>query len=289
VNSSSSDPFIVEFPPDVKIREAISAISKVSDLSKAQIEQQLRTYLGESQFAQSVISRYLPDKPARILEVGGGIGWVSRALSRTGYDVSDLEPSGQGFGFMSAAREALSDGHSAQHLEIGVDELSPVEHGTFDLVYSINVLEHVPDPISALSRMYQALAPHGQVVIMCPNYSFPFEPHFSVPLVPFSPSSTEHLLPQKITGSELWGSLNWITAKRVKRWAAETGALVEFDNNVLRHVFDRITKDPIFEERHTVISKLTRLLDRIKALEVLAATPPTLVSPMQFVISRPSK
>ena len=71
---------------------------------------------------------------------------------------------------------------SAPPLPIGIDDLDPSVHGRFEVVFSANVLELVPDLVSALERMQSVPAEGGVQRHVCPNYAFPYEPHFFVPL-----------------------------------------------------------------------------------------------------------
>lgn len=46
----------------------------------------------------------------------------------------------------------------------------PFQDGTFDLIYSIDVLEHLSEPIRALAEYYRVCKPGGLVFIQTPNY-----------------------------------------------------------------------------------------------------------------------
>lgn len=269
------------------IQRAVEQIAVETGENEVEIRAQLTTYINEGSVALRMVNGYLQRENQRILEVGGGIGFVSRSLNAAGYDVVDLEPSGKGFGFMTSARRALSDSCSAPHLNIGIDELTPREHGMFDLIYSVNVLEHVPDPISALTRMYSALNPGGKIVIMCPNYSLPFEPHFSIPLIPVRPSLTAKFLPTRVTASEVWQSLNWIKAAEVEAWSKMSGAELEFKKSVIAEMCERIAVDRVFRERHRILGICVRSLRSVGLIRLLSLIPPQLASPMQFEITRP--
>jgi 2-polyprenyl-3-methyl-5-hydroxy-6-metoxy-1,4-benzoquinol methylase len=59
---------------------------------------------------------------------------------------------------------------------------SPIEDceydNKYDLIFSINVMEHLKDPYAVLNQMNTALKLGGKYRFFCPNYDFPFEPHF---------------------------------------------------------------------------------------------------------------
>ena len=258
--------------------------------------EKLDTYLNEVPVALDLVAPLLDStSPRRILEVGSGIGAVTACLRADGHDVVAIEPAGPGFEDMRLLQQtieatvaALRSGAAssdASPLPIGVDDLDPASHGRFDVVFSANVLEHVPDPISALERMQSVLVEGGVQRHVCPNYAFPYEPHFFLPLVPFGPSLTRLLLPSRITQTGLWESLNFVTARQVRRWARRASAEVRFDRGVLAEAVERFLADPVFAERHAGLGRVVRLLQRLGVVPLLRRLPAGLVSPMRFTVA----
>jgi SAM-dependent methyltransferase len=45
-------------------------------------------------------------------------------------------------------------------------------HGPFDVVISINTIEHTPDPAQFLATLGTLMAPGGQVIVICPTTEF---------------------------------------------------------------------------------------------------------------------
>lgn len=56
-------------------------------------------------------------------------------------------------------------------------EYLPFQDGTFDLILSNEVIEHVTDDILAIQEMIRTLKPGGRLVLFCPNRWYPFETH----------------------------------------------------------------------------------------------------------------
>ena len=275
-----------------------AAAQRLADAApeRADLADLLRTYLNEVVVALELLSPVLdghgPHSP-RILEVGSGIGAVTHCLTALGYDVVGIEPGGPGFEDLLILQQVLAEALAviggdeaadARILPIGVEDLDPAQHGRFDVVLSVNVLEHVPDPADALTRIRSVVADGGLRRHVCPNYTFPYEPHFFVPLLPLAPALTRRLLPRRITDTGLWASLNFVTARRVRRWARGQGVAVAFDDGVLALAVERFLADPIFAERHAGLRWMVRLVERVGLVPVLRRLPAGWVSPMRFTI-----
>jgi 2-polyprenyl-3-methyl-5-hydroxy-6-metoxy-1,4-benzoquinol methylase len=218
----------------------------------------------------------------RVLEVGSGLGLTSAVLAAAGVDVTSIEPGGLGFEDYERTnlviRELLGVDHP--HHPIGVDELEEHQLGLFDLIFSNNVLEHVPDVERALTALDASLAVGAEMVHGCPNYAVPYEPHFGLPLVPMRPAATARLLPRHVRESGLWRSLNWITARQVARVAERHRRTVEFTRGTLADSVARLGDDEEFAARHGVLARLDPLLRHL--LTPLRAVPPRCSTPMVF-------
>jgi 2-polyprenyl-3-methyl-5-hydroxy-6-metoxy-1,4-benzoquinol methylase len=109
----------------------------------------------------------------RILEIGAGIGLLSIFLRR-GYDVTALDPSLAGFEDHArlglAARERLG-ANDLPFLSIEAATLNPDSHDEFDLIFSANVLEHIPNLKEAFHAMASVLSSSGRMIHLCPNYT----------------------------------------------------------------------------------------------------------------------
>ena len=52
----------------------------------------------------------------------------------------------------------------------------------YDLIYCVNVFEHLNDWRKFLLVATEWLSKDGKIVILCPNYGFPYESHFRIPI-----------------------------------------------------------------------------------------------------------
>jgi len=103
-----------------------------------------------------------------ILENGCGVGMYVEHLSPFGGKVIGLE-----YDF----ERAIEAHRKSPHIINAASESLPLPSGTFDLILSHEVLEHVQDDRAALREMIRALRPGGRVIIFVPNRGYPFETH----------------------------------------------------------------------------------------------------------------
>ena len=100
---------------------------------------------------------------ARVLELGGGPGWLWRGnLERipAGWNVtlSDFSP-----GMVETARAALADsGHALRFEQIDAQAI-PCEDASLDAVIANHMLYHVPDRAAALAEIRRVLVPGGKL------------------------------------------------------------------------------------------------------------------------------
>jgi 2-polyprenyl-3-methyl-5-hydroxy-6-metoxy-1,4-benzoquinol methylase len=101
----------------------------------------------------------------RVMDVGCGMGrnphWYADAgaTSVLGVDVDDQS--------LSAARRNTQDNPRVRIDKCSVYDLDPTVQGTFDRVTCIGVLHHLAEPELALARMWQCVAPGGDLVLWC--------------------------------------------------------------------------------------------------------------------------
>jgi SAM-dependent methyltransferase len=112
----------------------------------------------------------------RVLENGCGVGMYVEHLAPYGGRIIGLE-----YDFERAAKARTC---SPSILNAAGESL-PLPSGTFDLILSHEVLEHVQDDVQAVQEMVRVLRssdpasgkPGGRIVIFVPNRGYPFETH----------------------------------------------------------------------------------------------------------------
>lgn len=104
----------------------------------------------------------------KILENGCGVGMYVEHLALFG---------GQVFGLEYDFERAAEAGTRSPCILNAAGEWLPFPSGTFDLILSHEVIEHVQDDHLAVREMVRVLKPGGRAVIFCPNRGYPYETH----------------------------------------------------------------------------------------------------------------
>lgn len=224
-------------------------------------------YAAEAAFGRRFIAADLARLPqgARVLEVGAGSMLLSCQLAREGFEVTALEPTGDGFGHFERMRSVIlrqadAQGCRPRVLDATAETLALTD--AFDYAFSINVMEHVGDVERSLRNVGASLRPGASYRFTCPNYLFPYEPHFNIPTL-FSKRLTERMLRRRIYGQSgipdpqgLWRSLNWINVAGLRRMARRMqGLTMSFDTGLLVATFERIGTDQEFASRRSPLAR----------------------------------
>jgi len=100
----------------------------------------------------------------RALDVGCGAGLLAEPLARLGAAVTGVDAAPEN---IAAARDhAAGQGLS---IDYHAGELAALPPATFDLVTSMEVVEHVADPAAFVAELAARLAPGGLMILSTPN------------------------------------------------------------------------------------------------------------------------
>ncbi len=113
-----------------------------------------------------LVERIVEDRrPQKIFDLGCGNGSVGNTLSRYAA-VTGVDPSESGVGI---ARRSFP--HLTVRTGSAYDDLA-TEYGTFPLVISLEVVEHLYDPRLFAKRLYQLVEPGGVAVVSTPYHGY---------------------------------------------------------------------------------------------------------------------
>ena len=249
----------------------------------------LRTLQAEARLGLRLISSFV-SPGMRILEVGSGMGLLAGYLHSKGLDVTALEPGLGGFGVSGALSRAVQkcpEFAALRKLDLPAESLSPDKHALFDFIYSVNVLEHIPRLDDALIAMASVLAENGEMLHTCPNYTVPYEPHFGVALFPLFPRCTAPLVTRR-GNEDLWDSLKFVTAGRIRKICRSHSMEVWFQPEVMHRSFMRLDEDSEFLKRQSngIVVNAFRVLKATGVLDLLRYLPAGVSTPMVFRIRK---
>ena len=113
-----------------------------------------------------------------MLEIGCGIGILLAAIKEKYPNISleGIEPYKGGFDRLKATKSLIPNNIGIKYLKF--EDFEPKK---YDIIYSVNVFEHLSDWKLYLDKTEDWLKPKGVNIILCPNYSFPYESHFRIP------------------------------------------------------------------------------------------------------------
>jgi 2-polyprenyl-3-methyl-5-hydroxy-6-metoxy-1,4-benzoquinol methylase len=237
-------------------------------------------------FCYGTIKKFL-NSEKKILEVGGGIHLLTSFLSQN-YNVTSIEPGGF-TGFTDELRSKIINKNKLNVHTTTLENLNTKDK--FDFIFSMNVLEHTQDISSHLETCVKYLKDKNSVIFMqCPNYSFPFEPHFYEFFVPFFPKFTFKYLRKKSLikqlGKEKYNNilnnLNFdCTYFKLKR----LNLPITF-THPLKDIFDRLDSDLEFKKRlfsNNLIKISYNLIKFLKIKSLLIAIFPKFLCPYLII------
>jgi cyclopropane fatty-acyl-phospholipid synthase-like methyltransferase len=172
----------------------------------------------------------------------------------------------------------------------GYQEFSP-EKG-FDLIYLINVFEHLHNWQDFLVFVRQNLNKGGVCVVLAPNYGFPYESHFRLPII-INKRLTYKIFKDYIDRFEkendftgLWDSLNFVKWSKVKKTCDELNLSAKFEKEILEKIILRLETDKQFQKRQRFVGMIAKCLYKFRLLKLLQLPFFHAISPyMKFEIS----
>jgi len=276
-----------------------SIVEEVIRLRKPELLDLFLTYQNEAVAARKFLDNSLSKLTSgdKVLEVGGGILALAVQLASEGYLVTTVEPVGEGFGSIAFMMNIFSEVAIEEKIEFDLIKL-PIEEcefvEKFRFIFSINVMEHLKDPYSAIIQLVENLDVDGNYRFFCPNYDFPYEPHFAKWMfrrrnnaffLPQSRSATGKLHVEETSG--LYSSLNFLTFKKLKKATIGIGWIRLKPNKLA--FFDllrRALNDPGLKNRHKRLSIIVKVINLSGILRLSKVFPYTYQPVMDIEITK---
>lgn len=107
----------------------------------------------------------------RVLDAGCGDGSILFALKKH-FDISLVGADFSEGALSNAAKNSIRKGLSLESHKADTRNL-PFDQNSMDKIFSLGVIEHLPDPQNAIDELARCLRPNGLLILMTPNkFSF---------------------------------------------------------------------------------------------------------------------
>jgi SAM-dependent methyltransferase len=116
-------------------------------------------------FIRAALRQHRGVRKPRVIEVGSGLGYLTYAMHRAGYDACGLELS-------SVAVDQANTRFGDLYRVGDVTDLPADLEGSADIVVMVELIEHVTDPVGVLGGIRRLLRPGGSAFITTPNKSY---------------------------------------------------------------------------------------------------------------------
>jgi SAM-dependent methyltransferase len=199
-----------------------------------------------------MVCRWVQLAERRVLDVGCGVGMYTGAFLRETIHVLGVE---------IERERALEARKRANGVVQSSGERLPFLDGTFDVVFSHEVLEHVADDRACVTEMVRVTKPNGRIVLFVPNRLYLFETHGmfwrgqyrfgNVPLVNWLPTFLRNRFAPHVRAYTT-GDLRNLFAGLPVRVIHHTQIFPGYDNIVARApVLGRILRAVTYALEHT--------------------------------------
>jgi len=223
--------------------------------------------ISEVVFGFSEIEEYIKNGETKsILEVGSGPGMLLSELKKIypNIKMTGLEPLSSGYDRYQNINENIKkSNNNIQDFNIlnkKIEEFNTNEK--FDLIFSVNVLAHVPGGwkgyIKSISKL---LNPNGISICLCPNYDFPYESNYVIPII-INKKITKFFFKKIIQkhddrnnlSSNHWESISFISKRKIKKYLNEKNYNFYFDEKIKNRLLKRLSTDKELRKKQGLVA-----------------------------------
>jgi 2-polyprenyl-3-methyl-5-hydroxy-6-metoxy-1,4-benzoquinol methylase len=219
---------------------------------------------------------------SNILEVGCGSGILMSMLieEHPEHNFFGIEPFLDGFDQLKILNSLV------KNMGVNLSNESYEKHvpeSKYDLIYCINVFEHVKDWQHFIRWASSNLNNGGTFLILCPNYGFPYESHFQIPVI-FNKDLTYKIFKKHIKNFEkkndfhgMWNSINFVKKKSIRKFVNQNTKSLKFkindDISIIDSMLSRVTHDFEFRKRQNFIGFVAVIFKKIGLFNLIKLAP----------------
>jgi SAM-dependent methyltransferase len=126
-------------------------------------------YRGRHRFLLKALDRFMPPEqtPLRAIDLGGGVGgWVRYLADRRGRSFQKLALADSSDVALTMAANILPAGVDRYQIDL----MNLGWQNEWDIAFMLDVIEHIPDDIRAVSQAAQSLKPGGLLFVATPAF-----------------------------------------------------------------------------------------------------------------------
>ena len=134
-------------------------------------------------------------------------------------------------------------------------------------------MEHLRDPYLVLMKLMENLKQSGNYRFFCPNYDFPYEPHFGKWMFlrrngAFYLSASRASISNvgQTDSSGLYRSINFLTERKIRIFLIQNNLRYEVDQNAFYSVLNRSLFDTELQNRHTRLYRIVLTIQKFNLL-----------------------
>lgn len=166
----------------------------------------------------------------RFADIGCGLGLYSEFWDAQGFRVTGVDLNARA---LAIGQSRARTRHLPIHYVAGSATDVPLESGSFDVVFAMSLLEHVPDWRRCVDELIRLLAPGGLLWIETTNVVCPRQREFRLPLYSWWPRPlkrvAEHLARSSVpalANYTPWPAVHWFSYFTLHRYLADRDLLV---------------------------------------------------------------
>ena len=149
------------------------------------------------QLAATLLDALQPPSASSCLELGGPTPYLEIAQRFGTYIVLNLSA-------YSLSTCAGLSGYGATRPVLADATRVPFADGAFDYVVSNSLIEHVPPALRGRLAVEMRRVARRGYFLSAPNYWFPLEPHYQMPIFQFLPERLKHAIVQRQRVGHIW-------------------------------------------------------------------------------------
>ena len=238
----------------------------------------------------------LINKDQDILDVGCGGGMLVNYLSILGYKIIGFDNY-----LYNPHTKAINNAINSKELVINSDIKGFKSDKKYDLIFMSNVIEHIENWEDCITHLEKFLKNDGRIIFLLPNYNFPVEFHFMIPII-INKSITYKIFSKRINNFELlhqrfgiWNSLNFITFKKIKNFFKSKDYDIRTDKNYIERLIIRLVKNANSKNKnkrnflHSILVFVANYFVKLKLLRIYKHLPHAFHPFIKIIVTKQNK